>query len=167
MFLLEPTMSKFSLLPWWSWLTSKLVSTVFFGFSVSLVCGGLGRLPPTEGCFQAHSGLDTCRHARDQKMPNLPRFTSDIDIESLLQTFFSLKRMLALVTLNSDADTPVYVAMSRVSCYIVWRGGLGVGKALCLGYKHNQWLPITPALPEYADTTGIWKEKRNFKEGIV
>ena len=34
------------------------------------------------------------------------------------------------------------------------RGNLGVGKALCLGYKHNQWLPITPALPEYVHTSG-------------
>ena len=42
------------------------------------------------------------------------------------------------------------------------RGNLGVGKALCLGYKHNQWLPITTALPEYAHTTAAHEKKKSF-----
>ena len=41
---------------------------------------------------------------------------------------------------------------------ILGRSSTGVGKALSVGYKHNQWLPITAALmPEYADNIGARK----------
>ena len=42
---------------------------------------------------------------------------------------------------------------------ILGRSSTGVGKALSVGCKHNQWLPITAALmPEYADNIGARKK---------
>ena len=75
-------------------------------FCVTLVwCGGLGGLPPTEGCFEAHSGLDTCRHARDQETPNLPRHKFSMSMSLVnRQTLLTWKSSLALVTLFSCRD---------------------------------------------------------------
>ena len=51
---------------------------------------------------------------------------------------WSVRRKSILSLLQISVFVSGYVAWSIVSCYIVWRGGPGVGKALCLGYKHNQ-----------------------------
>ena len=49
--------------------------------------------------------------------------------------------------------------MQILSVVILGRSSTGVGKALSVGYKHNQWLPITAALmPEYADNIGARKK---------